>query len=75
MPTVVDAAQLIRLGRLSAEELMVACLDAIERDNPDLNVFVFLDARMRWMRRGRSTRRCATDDATSSGRWPVCRSV
>ena len=44
MPTVTDAAQLIRAGRLSAEELMVSCLDAIERDNPALNAFVYLDA-------------------------------
>ena len=44
MPTVVDAARLIRWGRLSAEELMIGCLDAIERDNPDLNAFVCLDA-------------------------------
>lgn len=44
MPTVVEAAQLIRTGRLSAEGLMVSCLDAIERHNPDLNAFVFVDA-------------------------------
>lgn len=44
MPTVADAAQLIRAGRLSAEELMVACLDAIELGNPDLNAFVYVDA-------------------------------
>ncbi len=44
MPTVADAAKLIRAGRLSAEELMVACLDEIERGNPDLNAFVYIDA-------------------------------
>ena len=44
MPTVADAAQLIRAGRLSAEELMVSCIDAIQRDNPDLNAFVHLEA-------------------------------
>jgi Asp-tRNA(Asn)/Glu-tRNA(Gln) amidotransferase A subunit family amidase len=43
MPCVVDAVELIRGGRLSAEELMVSCLDAIERDNPELNAFVFVD--------------------------------
>jgi aspartyl-tRNA(Asn)/glutamyl-tRNA(Gln) amidotransferase subunit A len=44
MPTVSDAAQLIRTGRLSAEELTAACLDAIERENRDLNAFVYVDA-------------------------------
>ena len=44
MPSVADAAQLIRAGRLSAEELTASCLDAIERDNPDTNAFVYLDA-------------------------------
>jgi aspartyl-tRNA(Asn)/glutamyl-tRNA(Gln) amidotransferase subunit A len=43
MPTVTDAAQLIRSGRLSAEALMASCVDAIERENPDLNAFVYLD--------------------------------
>jgi Asp-tRNA(Asn)/Glu-tRNA(Gln) amidotransferase A subunit family amidase len=43
MPTVRDAAQLIRAGRLSSEELTAACLDAIDRDNPDLNAFVYVD--------------------------------
>ena len=43
MPTVSDAARLIRAGRLSSEELTAACLDAIERANPDLNAFVYVD--------------------------------
>src|SRR5262245_60775463 len=42
-PGVVDAVELIRSGRLSAEELMSSCLDAIEQDNPELNAFVFID--------------------------------
>ncbi len=44
IPTVTDAARLIRGGRLSAADLMVSCLDAIERRNPDLNAFVYVDA-------------------------------
>ena len=44
MPTVSDAAALIRAGVLSAEELTLACLAAIERHNDDLNAFVYLDA-------------------------------
>ena len=44
MPSVAEAAQLIRSGRLSAEELTVSCLDAIERHNPGTNAFVYLDA-------------------------------
>ena len=44
MPTVTDAAHRIRAGQLSAEDLMVSCLGAIERDNPELNAFVYLDA-------------------------------
>ena len=44
MPTVSDASRLIRTGRLSAEELTASCLDAIERANPDLNAFVYVDA-------------------------------
>jgi aspartyl-tRNA(Asn)/glutamyl-tRNA(Gln) amidotransferase subunit A len=44
MPTVTDAAQRIRAGQLSAEDLMVACLDAIERENPELNAFVHVAA-------------------------------
>jgi aspartyl-tRNA(Asn)/glutamyl-tRNA(Gln) amidotransferase subunit A len=44
MPTVTDAAQSIREGRLSAEALTTACLDAIKRDNPELNAFVYVDA-------------------------------
>ena len=43
MPTVADAARLIREGQRSAEDLMVSCLGAIERDNPDLNAFVYVD--------------------------------
>jgi aspartyl-tRNA(Asn)/glutamyl-tRNA(Gln) amidotransferase subunit A len=44
MPTVNDAAALIRAGVLSAEELTLACLEAIERDNDELNAFVYLDS-------------------------------
>lgn len=44
MPTVAAAAQLIRAGQLSAEELTVSCLNAIERDNPEVNAFVYIDA-------------------------------
>src|SRR5690242_579678 len=44
MPTVTDAARLVRSGELSSEELTAACLAAIERDDPDLNAFVYVDA-------------------------------
>ena len=75
MPTVADAARLIRAGRLAAEELMVSCLDAIERDNPGLNAFVYLDAEHALdAARGRSMWRCAIEVA-SSGRSPACRSA
>jgi aspartyl-tRNA(Asn)/glutamyl-tRNA(Gln) amidotransferase subunit A len=43
MPTVNDAAALIRAGALSAEELTLACLAAIDRYNEELNAFVYLD--------------------------------
>src|ERR1700688_790775 len=43
MPSVTDAAALIRSGALSAEELTRACLDAIDDQNPELNAFVFID--------------------------------
>lgn len=44
MPSVSDAAGLIRAGHLSSEELTRACLHAIEEQNPALNAFVFVDA-------------------------------
>ncbi len=43
MPSVVDAARMVRSGELSATELVRECLDAIERLNPALNAFVFVD--------------------------------
>jgi aspartyl-tRNA(Asn)/glutamyl-tRNA(Gln) amidotransferase subunit A len=43
MPTVSDAAALIRTGALSSEELTRACLGAIEQENGSLNAFVFVD--------------------------------
>jgi aspartyl-tRNA(Asn)/glutamyl-tRNA(Gln) amidotransferase subunit A len=43
MPSVRDAALLIRSGELSAEDLTRQCLDAIERENGYLNAFVFID--------------------------------
>jgi len=44
MPTVNDAAALIRVGVISAEELTRACLETIENENDELNAFVFVDA-------------------------------
>jgi aspartyl-tRNA(Asn)/glutamyl-tRNA(Gln) amidotransferase subunit A len=44
MPTVADAARLIRAGQLSAEELTVSCLEAIERGNAVTNAFVYVDS-------------------------------
>jgi aspartyl-tRNA(Asn)/glutamyl-tRNA(Gln) amidotransferase subunit A len=44
MPSVSDAAGLIRAGHRSAEELTRSCLRAIEEQNPALNAFVFVDA-------------------------------
>jgi aspartyl-tRNA(Asn)/glutamyl-tRNA(Gln) amidotransferase subunit A len=43
MPTVNDAAALIRVGAVSAEELTRECLATIERENAALNAFVFVD--------------------------------
>src|ERR1700690_1534266 len=44
MPTVSDAARLIREGELSAQGLTQQCLDAVEGENAALNAFVFVDA-------------------------------
>jgi aspartyl-tRNA(Asn)/glutamyl-tRNA(Gln) amidotransferase subunit A len=44
MPTVNDAAALIRAGVLSSEELTLACLEAVAANNDELNAFVYLDA-------------------------------
>ncbi len=43
MPSVSDAAGLIRARELSSEELTRSCLSAIEDDNPALNAFVYVD--------------------------------
>jgi len=43
MPTVAEAAALIRTGGCSAEELVRRCLDTIEQRNGALNAFVHLD--------------------------------
>ena len=43
MPSVSDAAALVRVGDLSAEELTRMCLENIEAENPALNAFVFVD--------------------------------
>jgi aspartyl-tRNA(Asn)/glutamyl-tRNA(Gln) amidotransferase subunit A len=43
MPTVSDAAALIRTGALSSEELTRTCLDQIARENESMNAFVFVD--------------------------------
>src|ERR1039458_10048537 len=43
MPSVSDAAVLVRVGDLSAEELTRMCLENIEAENPALNAFVFVD--------------------------------
>src|SRR5665213_3687535 len=45
MPSVVDAARMVRSGELSATELVRESLEAIERNNPALNAFVFVDAK------------------------------
>ena len=44
MPSVIDAAAMVRTGDVSAAELVRESLDAIERDNEALNAFVFVDA-------------------------------
>ena len=46
MPTVVEAAARVRTGTQSAEELVRACLDAVEQHNGRLNAFVHLDAEL-----------------------------
>ena len=43
MPSVNDAARLIRAGELSSEELTRQCLQAVTKENASLNAFVFLD--------------------------------
>jgi aspartyl-tRNA(Asn)/glutamyl-tRNA(Gln) amidotransferase subunit A len=43
MPTVVEAARSIRAVRLTSEALTLECIAAIERHNPALNAFVYLD--------------------------------
>jgi aspartyl-tRNA(Asn)/glutamyl-tRNA(Gln) amidotransferase subunit A len=43
MPSVSDAAALIRVGDLSAEELTRSCLGTIENENAALNAFVYID--------------------------------
>jgi aspartyl-tRNA(Asn)/glutamyl-tRNA(Gln) amidotransferase subunit A len=44
MPTVVEAADSVRTGTQSAEELVRTCLEAVEQDNGRLNAFVHVDA-------------------------------
>ncbi len=46
MPSVVDAAARIRSGTSSAEELVRACLAAVEQHNGRLNAFVHVDAEL-----------------------------
>jgi aspartyl-tRNA(Asn)/glutamyl-tRNA(Gln) amidotransferase subunit A len=43
MPTVVDAARAVRSGATSSEALTLECVAAIERHNPTLNAFVYLN--------------------------------
>jgi aspartyl-tRNA(Asn)/glutamyl-tRNA(Gln) amidotransferase subunit A len=43
MPSVVDAARMVRSGELSATELVRECLAAVERHNAALNAFVYVD--------------------------------
>jgi aspartyl-tRNA(Asn)/glutamyl-tRNA(Gln) amidotransferase subunit A len=45
MPSVVDAARMVRSGEVAATELVRESLDAIERHNAALNAFVFVDAK------------------------------
>ena len=77
MPTVADAAQLIRAGRLSAEELMTSRASTRSSGTiPTSTRSCHVDAEHALgASRGRSTRRCATGDSTSSGRSPACRSA
>jgi aspartyl-tRNA(Asn)/glutamyl-tRNA(Gln) amidotransferase subunit A len=44
MPSVVDAARLVRSGECSATELVRNSFEAIERHNAALNAFVYVDA-------------------------------
>ncbi len=43
MPSVVDAARMVRSGELSATELVRGSLAAVERHNAALNAFVYVD--------------------------------
>jgi aspartyl-tRNA(Asn)/glutamyl-tRNA(Gln) amidotransferase subunit A len=45
MPTVVEAARLVRSGEISATQLVRESLDAVEESNDALNAFVFVDER------------------------------
>ena len=44
LPSVTEAASLIRTGALSASRLLECCLENVHRHNGDLNAFVFLDS-------------------------------
>lgn len=44
MPSTVEAADLVRRGEVSSRELVTACLEGIEREQPRLNAFVHVDA-------------------------------
>jgi aspartyl-tRNA(Asn)/glutamyl-tRNA(Gln) amidotransferase subunit A len=44
MPSALEAAALVRRGEVSARELVGACLDRIEAEQPRLNAFVHVDA-------------------------------
>jgi len=61
MPAVVEAALLIKQGKLRARELVDQCLEAIERHNPELNAFVHIDPH------GARTAADAVDAAVAAG--------
>ena len=44
MSTIIETAEAVRQGRLSAREVVEESLGRIERDNADVNAFVYLDA-------------------------------
>ena len=74
VPTVIEAADRVRTGTQSAEELVRACLAAVEEHNERLNAFVHLDAEMA-LAEARAVDAAVRDGRPSSDRSPACRSA
>jgi aspartyl-tRNA(Asn)/glutamyl-tRNA(Gln) amidotransferase subunit A len=64
MRTVIEIADAVRRGHLTATEVLEECLAAIERTNPELNAFVVVDPDLARAAAG------AVDDQVKAGRDP-----